>query len=215
MSIVRGILFDMDGTLVDAFSPIVYALNQTLNALNLPLMSEEDIKRHTGRGESSIRTLFGDRREEAIDLFLRYHDERLYDLTAIPDAEIMLKWAKYSGISVAVVTNKSQSRAELQLKYLGWTNLIDYVVGLKEGRIQKPDPHVLYLACEYLNIKPSEAVVIGDGIADMQAAVSAGCTAIGLVNTFSESELEEAGATHCFSTLSEAKHWLNTQIQAY
>lgn len=209
---IRAILFDMDGTLVDAFAPIVYALNRTLEALELPQMSESDIRRHTGRGESSIRTLFGDRRDEAIGLYLQFHDERLYELTPMPGAEQMLQWAKAAGIAVAVVTSKSQSRAEAQLMHLGWTPWIDYVVGLMEGRMQKPDPHTLHLACELMGISPSEAVMVGDGIADMQAAVRAGCTALGLAHAFVPAELEAAGAQHCFSSLNEVRQWLSTQI---
>jgi N-acetyl-D-muramate 6-phosphate phosphatase len=214
MSSIRAILFDMDGTLVDAFAPIVYALNRTLSALDLPEMSEADIRRHTGRGEASVRTLFGDRRDEAIRLYLQYHDERLYDLAPMPGAEPLLRWAKASGLSVAIVTSKSQSRAEAQLTHLGWTPWIDFVVGLTEGRAQKPDPHTLHLACEFMGVVPAEAVMIGDGTADMQAAVRAGCTALGLAHAFSCPELEAAGASHCFISLTEAQRWLSTQTPA-
>jgi len=209
---VRAMLLDMDGTLVDAFAPIVYALNRTLATLGLPGMSEADIRRHTGRGESSIRALFGERRDEAVRLYLQFHDERLYELTPMPGAEPMLQWAKSAGLSVAVVTSKSQSRAEAQLMHLGWTPWIDYVVGLVDGRTQKPDPHTLYLACDYMGVAPDEAVMIGDGTADMQAAVNAGCTPLGLAHAFSCRELEAAGAEHCFSSLTEVQQWLRTQI---
>jgi phosphoglycolate phosphatase-like HAD superfamily hydrolase len=209
---IRAMLLDMDGTLVDAFAPIVYALNRTLAALGLPEMNEADIRRHTGRGESSIRALFGERRDEAIRLYLQFHDERLFELTPMPGAEPMLQWAKSAGLSVAVVTSKSQSRAEAQLTHLGWTPWIDYVVGLVDGRAQKPDPHTLYLACDYMGVAPGEAVMIGDGTADMQAAANAGCTALGLAHAFSCSELEAAGAERCFSSLTEVRQWLSTQI---
>lgn len=212
MSGIRAMLFDMDGTLVDAFAPIVYALNRTLAALDLPGMSEADIRRHTGRGEGSIRALFGDRRDEAIRLYLKFHDERLYDLTPMPGAESMLQWAKSAGLPVAIVTSKSQSRAEAQLMHLGWTSWIDHVVGLTDGRAQKPDPHTLHLACESMGVLPEETAMIGDGTADMQAAVRAGCTALGLAHAFSCTELEAAGAERCFSSLIEVRQWLSTQI---
>ena len=89
MSAIRAILFDMDGTLVDAFVPIIYALNRTLAALNLPEMNEADIQRHTGRGEASIRTLFGDRFDEAVHLYLQFHDERMYELMPMPGAKAL------------------------------------------------------------------------------------------------------------------------------
>lgn len=212
MNAIRAMLFDMDGTLVDAFAPIVYALNRTLAALKLPGMSEADIRRHTGRGEGSIRGLFGDRRDEAIRLYLQFHDERLYELTPMPGAESMLQWAKAVGLPVAIVTSKSQTRAEAQLQHLGWTPWVDHVIGMTDGRTQKPDPHTLHLACESMGVAPREAVMIGDGTADMQAAVRAGCTALGLAHAFSCEELKAAGAQHCFSSLDEVHQWLSTQI---
>jgi HAD superfamily hydrolase (TIGR01509 family) len=212
MNGIRAMLFDMDGTLVDAFAPIVYALNRTLASLDLPGMSEADIRRHTGRGEGSIRAMFGDRRDEAIRLYLQFHDERLYELTPMPGAESVLQWAKSAGLPVAIVTSKSQSRAEAQLMHLGWTAWIDQVIGLTDGRMQKPDPHTLHLACESMGVLPEETAMIGDGTADMQAAVRAGCTAVGLAHAFSCAELEAAGAERCFSSLIEVQQWLSTQI---
>jgi HAD superfamily hydrolase (TIGR01509 family) len=211
---IRAILCDMDGTLVDAFPPIVYGLNCTLAALGLPQMHEAEIRRHTGQGSGSIRALFGDRREEALALYARFHDERLYELAPLPGAEALLQWAKSMHIGVAVVTSKSQARAELQLAHLGWTPWIDAVVGLAEDRAQKPDPHTLHLACTGLGIAEAEAVMIGDGPADMQAAVRAGCTAWGLTHAFTCPELREAGASRCFASLHEVHQCLNTQIPA-
>lgn len=211
---IRAVLLDMDGTLVDAFVPIVYGLNRTLAALDLPPMDEAEIRRHTGKGSSSIRTLFGDRREEALTLYARFHDERLYELTPLPGAEMLLRWAKDAGIGVAIVTSKSQSRAERQLTHLGWTSWIDAVVGLAEGRTQKPDPHTLHLACDALDVIAAEAVMVGDGPADMEAAVRAGIPAWGLTHAFSCPELTGAGASRCFASLHEVHQCLSTQIPA-
>ena len=211
---IRAILCDMDGTLVDAFPPIVYALNRPLAEPERPQLSEAEIRRHTGQGSGSIRTLFGDRREEALALYAHFHDERLYELTPLPGAATLLQWAKSMDIGVAVVTSKSQARAELQLAHLGWTPWIDAIVGLCEGRAQKPDPHTLELACAGLGIAAAEAVMIGDGPADMPAAVRAGAIAWGLTHAFSCPGLTEAGASRCFASLSEVHQCLSTQIPA-
>ncbi|MDQ6982072.1 MAG: HAD hydrolase-like protein, partial [Mariprofundus sp.] len=72
---IKGVLLDMDGTIVDAFPPIIRALNQTFIEFGLPQMSPEEVKRHTGKGDCSMKALFGDRREEAVARFLEIHDE--------------------------------------------------------------------------------------------------------------------------------------------
>jgi len=204
----EAVLLDMDGTLVDAFGPIVSALNRTLADFGLPAMSDADIRRHTGRGECSMISLFGDRREEAAARFLEYHDERLLDVQPMPGAAELLDWLKMQGIPTAIVTSKHQDRAEKQLAHLGWRHLVDCVVGLREGRRQKPDPHTLLLACEALNVSPDCSIMAGDGTADMKAARRAGSLPVGLAHDFSEEELTEAGAARCFDSLHALRAWL-------
>ncbi|HXH72723.1 MAG TPA: HAD family hydrolase [Mariprofundaceae bacterium] len=206
---IGGVLFDMDGTLVDAFGPIIYALNRTLASFGKPEMDDTAVRRHTGRGESSITTLFGDDRQEAIRRYLEFHDERLFDLAPMPGAEALLGRLKSLALPVAVVTSKSQSRAELQLAHLGWQHYFGTIIGMQDGRRQKPDPHTLEMACTELGIVPAEALMIGDGTADMQAARNAGMRAVGLTGHFTAEELQAAGAEHCFSNLGEIDAWLS------
>lgn len=206
---IKAVLLDMDGTLVDAFKPIITALNQTLEDFGLPQMSDADIKRHTGRGECSMVSLFGDKREEAVKHFLEYHDRHLFDIQPMPGAECMLDWLAEHGIASAIVTSKSQPRADKQLKHLGWTDKISAVIGMQDGRRQKPDPHTIQLACNALNLHPSDTIMIGDGTADMKAGKSAGSIPIGLTHSFSHDELINAGATHCFDSLAEVQRWLS------
>ncbi len=204
---ISAVLLDMDGTLVDAFKPIITALNRTLADFGLPPMSDLDIKRHTGRGECSMISLFGDRREAAARRFLEYHDRHLFDITPMDGAEKLLNWLAAHNIASAIVTSKNQMRADRQLAHLGWSDKVDAVVGAADGRRQKPDPHTLQLACEALRVPPAGTIMVGDGIADMKAARCAGSMPLGLVHAFSEQELREAGAIHCFSTLSEVQAW--------
>ena len=209
---IKAVLLDMDGTLVDAFGPIIYALNRTLEEFGLQTMSEIEVRRHTGRGECSMISLFGEHREAAAKRFLKFHDERLFDLKPLDGSEALIQWLNEKEVPIGIVTSKSQIRADKQLKHLGWAENIQTVIGLCEGRRQKPDPHTLLLACEALNADPSHAVMIGDGTADMKSAVQAGAVSIGITEDFSEEELKEAGAQYCFQTLPSVHQWLTTQI---
>ncbi len=209
----RAVLMDMDGTLIDAFAPIIYALNKTLESYGKAAMSDEAVIRHTGKGECSMISLFGEHREEAAQRFLAFHDERLFEITPLPGAEALLQGLRQQGIKTAIVTSKSQQRADQQLQHLGWTGWLDVVIGLEPGRRQKPDPHTVQLACDRLQLSAADCWMIGDGTADMKAAQRAGVPVrIGISNSFSEAELRDAGATHCFATLNKAWLWLTTRI---
>jgi len=209
---VKAVLLDMDGTLVDAFKPIITALNQTLKDFGLPQMSDEDVKRHTGRGECSMISLFGDEREAAAKRFLEYHDQHLFEIKPMTGAETLLDWLMEYGIASAIVTSKSQIRADKQIEYLGWTGKIGAVIGMLDGRQQKPDPHTIHLACDALRLPPADTIMVGDGTADMKAAKRAGSTPVGLAHSFSNNELMGAGATRCFDSLVEVQTWLTQQI---
>lgn len=213
MNTIRGVLLDMDGTIVDAFPPIIRALNQTFVEYGLPQMTAREVKRHTGRGDCSMISLFGERREEAGRRFLEIHDENyLQQITPVAGAGELLCWLQRQKIPCAIVTSKSQTRAEAQIDRLGWNPYIRAIIGKIDGRPEKPDPAPLLLGCEALEIHPGQAVMIGDGVADMKAARRAGCRALGLCDSFSADELRQAGATHCFDSMNEVFVWLKTRI---
>ncbi|MDQ6950751.1 MAG: HAD-IA family hydrolase [Mariprofundales bacterium] len=201
-------LLDLDGTLINAFEPIIYALNATLAELSLPQMTRDEIIRHTGRGECSMISLFGDHREQAHQRFLQFHDERLFDIAALPGAESLLTTLQQSAIPVAVVTSKGQARAEQQIAHLGWSTLLPVIVGLTPQRRQKPDPHTLQIACDTLDVAPDEAVMVGDGVADMKAAVRIGSFPLGMTGGFDADALIAAGASATVANADQAWHWL-------
>jgi len=210
---IQGVLLDMDGTLVDAFAPIVRAMNQTLQEFGLQTMSDSDIRRHTGKGDCSMTSLFGNQKEAAGKRFLDIHDEDYFTgIFPLTGASDLLNWLQDTQVPVAIVTSKGQYRAEEQLAHLGWSDKVHTVVGKLEGRANKPDPESLFIACDALQVKPENTLMIGDGIADMKAAKRAGSDGIGITVSFSDDELREAGAIHTFPTLIEVHAWLKTQI---
>jgi len=210
---IQAVLLDMDGTLVNAFAPIVRAMNQTLQEFGLAQMSDADIRRHTGKGDCSMTALFGEQKEAAGKRFLEIHDEDYFTgIFPLTGAAELLDWLQALHIPVAIVSSKGQHRAEEQLAHLGWSNKVHTVVGKLDGRANKPDPESLLIACHTLQVKPENTVMIGDGIADVKAAKRAGSVGIGITVSFSSDELHEAGAIQTFPTLLEVHTWLKTQI---
>jgi len=210
---LRGVLLDLDGTLINGFAPIVYALNKTLELYNLPQMERDAIIRHTGRGECSMISLFGEHRAEAGERFLAFHDEKMLDFSPLPGAEAMLRWLAEADIPRAIVTSKGQARAEKQLAHIGWDALLPVVIGLTPERKQKPDPHTLLLAAERLALQPNQLVMAGDGVADMKAAVRAGCYPLGITGGFSGDELCEVGAASYVGSAVELQTWLAQEVE--
>ncbi len=212
MDKIQAVLLDMDGTIVNAFPPIIRALNQTFQEFGLPQMSDQEVKRHTGRGDCSMIELFGARKEEAGKRFLEIHDEDyLNHISPLPGAEALFQWLQKKHLPCAIVTSKSQCRAEAQMAILKWDQYVDVIIGKMDGRPEKPNPAPLLLACDAIGVAPEHTVMIGDGVADMKAATRAGIRGLGVCDAFSCEELCEAGATHSFQTLHEVQQWLQQQ----
>ncbi|MDQ6952396.1 MAG: HAD family hydrolase [Mariprofundaceae bacterium] len=210
---LQALLLDMDGTIVDAFTPIVRAMQQTLHEFALPELSALEIRRHTGQGDCSMKKLFGEHQDAATQRFIQLHDEDyLTGLKPLLGAEALLKDMQQQRVAVAIVTSKGQHRAEDQLKHLGWLRLIHTIVGKLEGRASKPNPETLCLAADAMHVDLQKTVMVGDGIADMKAAVRAQSYGVGLTASFSDQELKEVGAQKTFATLPEVHTWLKTQI---
>ena len=210
---IQAVLLDLDGTLLDAFTPIVRAMRQTLHDFHLPELSEQEIRRHTGKGDCSMKALFGDAHEAAVQHFVQLHDEDyLTGIHPLDGAERLLQHLHEQHIPTAIVTSKGQQRAEVQMQHLDWLPLVDCIVGKVDGRASKPNPASLYLAADALHTPIASCVMVGDGIADMQASVRSGAYGVGLNHAFSTEELTDAGAQRIFSHLDEVHTWLNTQI---
>ncbi|MCF6208512.1 MAG: HAD family hydrolase, partial [Ghiorsea sp.] len=144
----KGVLLDLDGTLIDAFTPIIQAMRETLQHFSLPAMSDDAIRRHTGRGDCSMTALFGDKKEQAAQYFIQVHDQTyLNDIQIMQGAAVLLQWLQDNNIPMAVVTSKGQHRAEAQLEKLGWLTYFECIIGKLEGRASKPSPEPLLLAC--------------------------------------------------------------------
>ncbi len=206
---IKGVLLDLDGTLINAFPPIIRAMRQTLAEYGLPEMTEQAIRRHTGRGDCSMAALFAEHKETASKRFIEIHDETyLNDIQPLSGAEILMQWLKSQAIVMAVVTSKGQHRAEAQLQQLGWMDYFSCIIGKQEGRASKPSPEPLLLACSKMGLDIADVLMIGDGEADMLAAQRAGCEGLGLSHSFTEQELKKAGARHCFASLDEVLMWL-------
>lgn len=213
MAKIQAVLLDLDGTLIDAFAPIVRAMNQTLFELGLPQLTELEIRRHTGKGDCSMSSLFGEQKEAAGKRFIEIHDEDYFTgISPLSGASEILDFLQSQNIPTAIVTSKGQLRAEQQIHHLGWQDKVHSIVGKIDGRPSKPDPEPLLLASANIQIDIQSCIMIGDGIADMKAAKRAGCPAIALSHSFSDSELKEAGASMTFSSLDKVQTWLITQI---
>lgn len=190
---VRGVIVDLDGTMVDTAGDFHVAVNAMLQALSrqhpahgelapLPL---EEIVSFVGKGsENLIRRVLDTRLPPAAanslfaDALALYNREYLRingsHAQVYAGVEAGLKAMKEAGLRLACVTNKPHDFTAPLLAKTGLAPWFDLVYGGDAFPLRKPDPLPLLKVCEAFRLEPSAMAAIGDSENDALAARAAG-----------------------------------------
>jgi phosphoglycolate phosphatase len=193
---VRGIVFDLDGTLIDSYVPIAASLNHARQAFDLPPLPVDAVRRCVGRGlDSLIADLVGpDRIEDGVRLFReRYAEVHADGTVALPEVPETLRALRKAGYRMAVASNKPARFSEPILARLGLLPAIDCVMGPDVVDSHKPEPTMIHRCLESLEVRPEESVYVGDMVLDVESAARAGVPV--LLVPGGSSTAEELGRT--------------------
>ena len=183
---VRGVLFDLDGTLLDTAPDLCGALNELRVEHGLDPLPFEILRPLTSKG---ARGLVGigfagapeAERVERTKRFLALYRNRLTSETRPFDEVLPLLAALESdGILWGIVTNKPTWLTEPLLEELGFAARARIVVCGDTLSERKPSPAPLLHAAEQMGVLPSECLFVGDAECDMQAAQAAGMLPLGV-----------------------------------
>lgn len=179
----RGILIDLDGTLVDSAPDIVIAANRMLGQLNAPALPFEMVAGFIGKGVPNLvrRALAASGKAEttteaeAQAIFYKHYTESNGRFGKVyPGVLQGLASLQRVGYRMACVTNKPLAYT---LPLLNLMDLSDYFSAVVAGdslREMKPHPAPLLHACDQLGVSPAASVMVGDSEVDVAAARAAG-----------------------------------------
>ncbi len=177
LTAVEGIVFDLDGTLVDAYEAVCRSLQHTLEAFGRAPLPPEEVKRAVGWGERALleRLLGTESIEEVRRVYRRHHASALKEggvrpLPGVPRTLEVLR----RGRRLAVATNRPGYSARLVLELLGWAPLFETVLCGEEGFPLKPAPEMLDEVLARMDLPPERAVYVGDMSLDVEFARAAG-----------------------------------------
>lgn len=177
----RAIVFDWDNTLVDTFPTIHAALNIVQEAMGVEKWTLEEA--HV-RVRQSVRdvfpVMFGDRWEEAREIFYRAFEEvHLRELRVLPGAEELFDHLRDAEVILSVVSNKTAGYLRREADYLGWTARFHRVVGATDAPRDKPAPDPVHLSLEGTGVTAGPEVwFAGDTDIDLECAHHAGCVPV-------------------------------------
>ncbi|MCR8726639.1 phosphoglycolate phosphatase [Frigidibacter sp. ROC022] len=177
---VRGVVFDLDGTLVDSAGDLRDAANLLLAELGKKPIDLETTIGFIGRGVPTlVRRVLG-HREVAVEgaeleartaRFLAHYEPRVTASTRpYPGVVAMLEDLQARGIGLALCTNKIESATRSICDVLGLTRFFPVIVGGDTLPQRKPDPAPLLLAIRKLGLEPEEVLYVGDSETDYATA---------------------------------------------
>ena len=174
------ILFDLDGTLVDSAFDLYRAMNMSLNVLELPLVTELQVRTWIGKGtslfcESVLKHLTGQVKPEQHQLLLEtfleiYNAEPCVDTQPFHGIIEFLDWASVQQKTLICVTNKPEGPARKILEVLKMDHYFADVIGGDRFEVRKPDPKPLLHCVEAFDTTPDQTLMIGDSSNDVEAA---------------------------------------------
>ena len=208
---VKNILFDMDGVLVDSEHAIREACISML-AEHGVAAAHEDFKPFTGMGEirfiGGVAEKYGlayrpEMKERAYEIYGEIAAQHLKVYPGIPELVAALRGR---GLKLAVASAADLVKVRINLGCMGLElSDFDAVVTGSEIKNLKPAPDIFLEAARRIGALPAETLVVEDAVSGVKAACAAGMRAVGVTTSFDGAVLREAGA---FAILSETRELL-------
>jgi len=211
---IKAAVFDLDGTIVDfnldykamraevirflakqGFPSSIFSLNESIFKI---LKKVKIFMRNKGKGEQEIAMV----REAVLSLVSRHELEAAHATTLLPGVIETLKALREMKLKMALFSVNGEKSASYILRRFRLKPFFDAVVTRESVLAVKPDPAHLEAALRALNVKPEEAIVVGDYVDDMRCAQGLKVIAVGVTTGISSpEELARSGATYLISSL--------------
>lgn len=202
---LKGLLFDMDGTLVDNLAYHFMAFEEYAKREGFTLLEPLSLKVNGMHSNDIFPLLLGDEvvAKYGLDRLNREKEEVYRDMYRPhikPIAGLMelLHEAKKAGVKCAIGSSGCRENVEMIIEGLGIADLIDGSISGSDVTHGKPHPEIFTKAHELLGLKAEECVVVEDAVNGVLAGVAAGCKCIAITTTAPSEVLVEAGASLCF-----------------
>jgi len=203
---VRGVIFDLDGTLVDGFEGIATAVNATRAAAGLPSLPQEAVTARVGRGLEDLlaSTVPGMEPARAAVLFREVYDRVCEsESRPMPGAAEVLPDLAARGYRLAVASNKLASFSARILRALGLAPAFVAIQGPDTAGKPKPDPAMIDVCLAAMQVGRERAVYVGDMPLDVDAAARAGVGVVLLAGGASPRQALERTGERVLAGLSE------------
>lgn len=195
---LKAVFFDLDGTLVDSAIDIYHAVNAALIELGRPLVTEAQVRLWVGRGAPQLvwcvlkhqqTDVTPEQQHQLLEVFLKHYEKNVCVDSKIYDGVLnFIDACHQQNLLMACITNKPYQPAYDLLDALNLLSPFQLILGGDSLHHRKPHPESLLHALNYFNLKPHEALMIGDSRNDVEAAHAAGIQCFALTYGYNHGE---------------------------
>lgn len=176
-----GLVFDCDGTLLDSLGGAMNSFNYALDKLGEAPRTDAEIKKYFGAGADRILArLLNDEKKGlmAFELYLEHQAELAPAMKLHEGIRSLLETAAAAGVPMGVVTGRHARDMDAVLAPHKVSEYFKVLIADSHVPVSKPFPDGILMAVDRMGLKPENICYVGDSVMDMQAAHSAGATAI-------------------------------------
>lgn len=169
---IKLVVFDLDGTLIDAYKAIIESFNFTMRSLKQPARSRQVIRRAVGWGDENLLRPFIEESDlaEALAVYRRHHKKSLVKYSRLfPKVRAVLAGLRKKGLKTAVASNRPTKFSWILIRHLKLERYFDYVLCADRLRHIKPHPEILNKIMQKFKVRPDEVFYVGDMTIDAQA----------------------------------------------
>ena len=202
---IRGVIFDLDGTLIDASEAIYLGLKEVWRAYGREIFPVEDLGKHLKADLETTLGFFFPAKEvpKAIPIMRKKYEEIYLEKTRfINGTEEVLRVLHSRGIVLGVASNKFGRFSRGAVMHLGANEYFAAVIGAGDVPRNKPFPDMLHAALDKMKLTARDVVFVGDTPSDIETGKNAGIDVYALATGFhSKGELSEARPKRILRTL--------------
>lgn len=180
---VKAVIFDLDGTLIDTIDELANASNHALTKLGFPNWGVKEYRTFVGNGITRLllRSL-PENEKDKIDTARKYFDEyysrHVLDTTPVYSGiNSLIAELKKRGIRLGVNTNKAHQFASALIEKV-FPNVFEYVIGDEGGFPRKPEPDAALYIARSFGLASDECIFLGDSAVDLETARNAGMISV-------------------------------------
>ena len=210
---IRGIIFDLDGTLIESYKAIYLGLKECFQYFCKEIFPFRDLKIYLKADLEATLSHFFSPEEvlKAIPIMRKKYEEVYLHKTHFLDgAQEVLRRLRLDGILLGIASNKFGRFSRGALVHLGVSDYFKSVIGAGDVPRNKPFPDMIHAALKEMDLLPEEAIFVGDTLTDIETGKQAGLDVYALPTGFhSKKELAQGKPRRLLRNLQELGRIIN------